>query len=126
MSTFSVRLGEYVEAYLTLRRTLGYSLVKQAAILRKLVGYVEAEQHEDPLSSQTVLAFVLSRAATANSRATTPPWPVIAHSSANTPTAANSISRVTVMVRPLPEADDPRYLADQPGRYATRYPNRPG
>jgi len=70
MSTFSVTLGEHVEAYLTLRRTLGYSLVKQAAVLRKLVSYVEAEQNEGPLSSQTVLAFVFSRAATANSRAT--------------------------------------------------------
>jgi integrase len=70
MSTFSVRLGEHVEAYLTLRRTLGYSLVMQAAILRKLVDYVEAEQLEGPLSSQAVLAFVLSRATTANGRAT--------------------------------------------------------
>jgi integrase len=70
MSTFSVRLGKHVEAYLTLRRTLGYSLVQPAAILRKLVGYVEAEQLEGPLSSQAVLAFVLSRAATANARAT--------------------------------------------------------
>lgn len=70
MSTFSVRLGEHVETYLTLRRALGYSLAKQAAILRKLVAYLEAEQHEGPLSTQAVLGFVLRQAATANGRAT--------------------------------------------------------
>ncbi len=55
MSTFSARLGEHVEAYLALRRALGYSLAKQAAILRELVAHVDAQQHDGPLSFQAVL-----------------------------------------------------------------------
>jgi integrase len=69
MSTFSVRLGEHVEAYLALRRTLGYSLAKQAAILRELVAYIDAQQHDGPFSLHAVLGFIFSRESTANSRA---------------------------------------------------------
>lgn len=69
MSTFSARLGEHVEAYLALRRTLGYSLAKQAAILHELVAHLDARQHEGPLSFQAVLGFIFSREATANGRA---------------------------------------------------------
>jgi hypothetical protein len=69
MSTFSARLGEHVEAYVALRRTLGYSLAKQAAILRELVGYVDAEQRDGPLCRRTVIGFIFSRESTANGRA---------------------------------------------------------
>lgn len=69
MSTFSARLREHVEAYVALRRTLGYSLAKQAAILRELVAYIDAQQHDGPLSLHAVLAFIFSRESTANGRA---------------------------------------------------------
>ncbi len=69
MSTFSARLGEHVDAYVALRRTLGYSLAKQAAILRELVGYVDAEQRDGPLCRRTVIGFIFSRESTANGRA---------------------------------------------------------
>lgn len=69
MSTFSAKLGEHVEAYVALRRTLGFSLDKQAAILRALVTYVDAKQHDGPLCRRTVLAFILAWEGTANGRA---------------------------------------------------------
>ena len=37
MSGFATILADRVEAYIALRRSLGYSLKKQAAILRSLV-----------------------------------------------------------------------------------------
>ena len=49
-SAFAIMLGERVEGYLALRRSLGYSLKKQAAILRELVRYVAAQELEGPLS----------------------------------------------------------------------------
>ncbi|WP_162562922.1 hypothetical protein [Microvirga tunisiensis] len=69
MSTFSSRLSKHVEAYVALRRSLGFSLSKQAAILRALVAYVDAEQHDGPLCRRTVLGFIGSWAGTANGRA---------------------------------------------------------
>jgi len=69
MSTFSVRLGEHADAYLALRRTLGYSLAKQAAILRELVAYIDAQQHDGPFSLHAVLGFIFSWESTANGRA---------------------------------------------------------
>jgi len=69
MSTFSAKLGEHVEAYVALRRTLGFSLGKQAAILRALAAYVDAEQHDGPLCRRTVLGFISSWEGTANGRA---------------------------------------------------------
>ncbi|WP_404294897.1 tyrosine-type recombinase/integrase (plasmid) [Microvirga sp. RSM25] len=69
MSTFSSRLSKHVEAYVALRRSLGFSLSKQAAILRALVAYVDGEQLDGPLCRQTVLGFIGSWAGTANGRA---------------------------------------------------------
>lgn len=68
-SPFATMLAERVEAYVALRRSLGYSLDKQAAILRELVRYVAAEQADGPLSRSTVLGFIFSREGTANGRA---------------------------------------------------------
>jgi len=70
MNAFSIKLGEHVEAYVSLRRALGFSLAKQAAILRALVNYVDAEQHGGPLCRRTVLGFIYSWEGTANGRAT--------------------------------------------------------
>lgn len=67
--TFASVLGERVEAYIMLRRSLGYSLNKQAAILRALVRYVAIEQLEGPLCRSTVLGFIFSWEGTANGRA---------------------------------------------------------
>ena len=69
MSTFSSRLSKHVEAYVALRRSLGFSLSKQAAILRALVAYVDGGQLDGPLCRQTVLGFIGSWAGTANGRA---------------------------------------------------------
>ena len=68
-STFAMMLDERVEAYIALRRSLGYSFDKQAANLRELVRYVETEQPDGPLSRRTVLGFIFSREGTANGRA---------------------------------------------------------
>lgn len=69
MNAFSVKLGEHAEAYVALRRGLGFSLAKQAAILRALVDYVDAEQIDGPLCRRTVLGFIYSWEGTANGRA---------------------------------------------------------
>lgn len=69
MSPFSATLGAHVEAYIALRRALGFSLGKQAAILRALVAYVDAEQLDGPLCRRTVLGFIFAWAGTANGRA---------------------------------------------------------
>ena len=68
-TTFATTLGERVEAYVALRRSLGYSLEKQAGILRELVRYVAAEQADGPLCRRTVLGFIFSQEGTANGRA---------------------------------------------------------
>src|SRR5208282_973284 len=57
------------EAYIALRRSLGFSLKKQAAILRSLVRYVELEKLDGPLTRAMALDFVLSWNGTANGRA---------------------------------------------------------
>jgi integrase len=67
-STFAMILGERVEAYIALRRSLGYSLDKQAATLRKFVRYVAAEQPEGPLCRRIVHGFIFSGRGTANGR----------------------------------------------------------
>ena len=41
MTAFATMLAERVEAYIELRRSLGYAFKKQAAILRALARYVE-------------------------------------------------------------------------------------
>lgn len=68
-SRFAIMLGERVESYIALRRSLGYSFDKQAAILRELVRYVTAEQPEGPLCRSAVLGFIFSWEGTANGRA---------------------------------------------------------
>ncbi|HJU17250.1 MAG TPA: tyrosine-type recombinase/integrase [Stellaceae bacterium] len=69
MSAFARTLADKVEGYITLRRALGYAFRKQAAILRALVRYVEAEQLAGPLTREMVLNFLFSREGTANGRA---------------------------------------------------------
>ena len=60
MSGFATTLADRVEAYIALRRSLGFSLEKQAAILRSLVRYVELERLDGPLTRAMALDFVLS------------------------------------------------------------------
>jgi len=69
MSGFATALADRVEAYIALRRSLGFSLKKQAAILRALVRYVELEKFDGPLTRAMALDFVLSWNGTANGRA---------------------------------------------------------
>jgi integrase len=69
MSGFVSELADRVEAYITLRHSLGYAFEKQAAILRALVRYVEARQLDGPLTRNMALNFVLSWGGTANGRA---------------------------------------------------------
>ncbi len=66
MTSFAKQLADRVEGYITLRRSLGYAFQKQAAILRTLARYVEAERLEGPLTRDIALRFVLSREGTAN------------------------------------------------------------
>jgi integrase len=69
MSSFTMALADRVEGYIILRRSLGYSFLKQAATLRTLVRYVEAEQIDGPLTQEMTLNFVISSNGTANGRA---------------------------------------------------------
>lgn len=69
MSSFAKTLADRVEAYITLRRSLGYSLRKQAGILRALARYAEGERLDGPLTQQMALNFILSSDGTANGRA---------------------------------------------------------
>ncbi len=69
MTTFATILTERVEAYVELRRSLGYAFQNQAAILRALARYVETTQFDGPLTRQVALDFVLSWDGTANGRA---------------------------------------------------------
>jgi integrase len=69
MSGFDSTFGGQVEAYIALRRSLGYSFRKQASILHAMVRYVETERVDGPLTRQTALNFVLSWDGTANGRA---------------------------------------------------------
>ena len=69
MSGFATILADRVEAYIVLRRSLGFSLKKQAAILRSLVRYVELKKLDGPLTRAVALDFVLSWNGTTNGRA---------------------------------------------------------
>lgn len=69
MSGFATTLADRVEAYIALRRSLGYSLKNQAAILHALVRYIEREALDGPLTRAMTLDFVLSWNGTANGRA---------------------------------------------------------
>ena len=59
MSGFATILGDRVEAYIVLRRSLGFSLKKQAAILRSLVRYVELKKLDGPLTRAVALDFFI-------------------------------------------------------------------
>jgi len=67
MSGLASTLGDRVEAYIALRRSLGYSFCKQASTLHALVRY-RGERIEGPLTRETALNFVLSWDGTANGR----------------------------------------------------------
>ena len=69
MSTFAKILADRVEGYIALRRSLGYAFHKQAAILRALARYVEAEELDGPLTRDMALDFIFSWEGTANGRA---------------------------------------------------------
>lgn len=69
MSGFAMTLADRVEAYIALRRSLGYSLKNQATILHALVRYIEREALDGPLTRAMALDFVLSWNGTANGRA---------------------------------------------------------
>jgi integrase len=69
MSSFTWLLATKVEGYITLRRSLGYSFHKQAATLRALAQYVEAERLDGPLTREMALKFLISWKGTANGRA---------------------------------------------------------
>jgi hypothetical protein len=69
MSGFATILGDRVEAYIVLRRSLGFSLKKQAEILRSLVRYVELKKLDGPLTRAVALDFVLSWNGTTSGRA---------------------------------------------------------
>jgi hypothetical protein len=69
MSDFATTLADRVEAYIALRRSLGYSLKNQATILHALVRYIEREALDGPLTRAMALDFVLSWNGTANGRA---------------------------------------------------------
>jgi integrase len=69
MTSFAKALADRVDAFITLRRSLGYSFQKQASILRALVRYVVAEQVDGPLTQEMALNFVFSWEGTANGRA---------------------------------------------------------
>jgi integrase len=69
MSAFAAFLGEKVERYIELRRSLGYAFDKQAGTLRTFVRYVERFQLDAPATRTMALDFVLSFGGAANSRA---------------------------------------------------------
>jgi integrase len=69
MSCFAKELTDRVEAYIALRRSLGYAFEKQAATLRELAQYANAERLEGPMTQPMVLAFLFCREGTANGRA---------------------------------------------------------
>ena len=69
MTAFAQVLTDRVEAYIALRRSLGYAFQKQAAILRALARYVEAEQLDGPLTRGMAIDFLFSWEGTANGRA---------------------------------------------------------
>jgi integrase len=69
MTAFAAFLGEKVERYIELRRSLGYAFNKQAGTLRAFVRYVERSRWDAPATRTMALDFVLSFGGAANSRA---------------------------------------------------------
>jgi integrase len=69
VTLFATMLAERVEAYIELRRALGYAFQKQAAILRALARYAAALQLDGPLTHKIALDFVLAWDGTADGRA---------------------------------------------------------
>lgn len=69
MTAFAAFLGEKVERYIELRRSLGFAFNKQAGTLRAFVRYVERSQLDAPANRTMALDFVLSFGGAANSRA---------------------------------------------------------
>lgn len=69
MSDFPKILADRVEAYIALRRSLGYAFRKSAAMLRALTQYVATEELDGPFTRELALRFVLSWDGTANGRA---------------------------------------------------------
>jgi integrase len=68
MSSFAKALADRVDAYIALRRSLGYAFEKQAAVLRALARYVEVQQLDGPLTRDLALGFVISWPGTSNGR----------------------------------------------------------
>ena len=66
MNGFAKTLADRAEAYIGLRRSLGYSFSKQAATLRALVRYVEQHTLGGPLTRAMALDWVLSWEGTPN------------------------------------------------------------
>jgi integrase len=97
MSSFAKMLTDRVEAYINLRRSLGYSFHKQASVLRALVRYVGAEQIDGPLTQEMALNFVLAWHGTANGR-------VIRYG------VARCFAEYLAIYDPLTEALDPKVL----------------
>jgi integrase len=69
MIAFARFLGEKVERYIELRRSLGYAFSKQAGTLRAFVCYAERAKLDGPFTRTMALNFVLSFGGAANSRA---------------------------------------------------------
>jgi integrase len=69
MSNFALTLGKVIESYIDLRCTLGCTFRKQAATLHAFGQYVEAGQHDGPLTQDLALEFVMSRGGTTTGRA---------------------------------------------------------
>ena len=69
MTAFAAFLGEKVERYIDLRRSLGYAFDKQAGTLRAFVRHVERVELDAPATRTMALDFVLSFGGAANSRA---------------------------------------------------------
>lgn len=69
MTAFAAFLGEKVERYIELRRSLGYAFDKQAGTLRAFVHHVERVALDAPATRTMALDFVLSFGGAANSRA---------------------------------------------------------
>jgi integrase len=67
MTDFATFLGERVERYIELRRSLGYAFSKQAGTLRAFVRYVEQAELRGPLTRTMALNFALSFDGAANS-----------------------------------------------------------
>ena len=68
MTDFAAFLGEKVERYIDLRRSLGYAFDKQAGTLRAFVRHAERAGFDAPATRAMALDFVLSFGGAANSR----------------------------------------------------------